>query len=132
VTKPQVRIRRLLGRVRRRVRRLLGGPDHAAEIRALRAEMAEVRAMSKRRNVEHSRVTVQMGAFEERMGRLEELLGSQAPVTDGASEVGQDAIRREQEQARVRMQIVSHYEERLRRVEEAVSKLYDGDARHKV
>jgi hypothetical protein len=43
-----------------------------------------------------------------------------------------DDVRTEHERIRARMQVVSAYEERLRRVEESVTELFDGDRRHLV
>jgi hypothetical protein len=88
------------------------------------------------RALEHGRFSLQVGAMEARLGELEQRLG-QAPlqVEDGtAAEALRivDVVRREHEQIRVRMQIISSYEERLRRVEETVACLYDGDLRHQV
>jgi hypothetical protein len=148
------RTTRVLGRVRRAVLGVTGRPGQLArqqrrldkqakQIRALQTALAAIeqrqRPMelsSNRRDVEHGRVTAQMGAFEERMGRLEELVGTGTFVADDAAMAEArslvEAIRREHAQVRVRMQIVSHYEERLRRVEEALAELYDGDARHQM
>ena len=39
-------------------------------------------------------------------------------------------MRREHDQARVRFQVISAYEERLRRLEAAVVEMYDGDIRN--
>lgn len=148
------RIQRVLGRARRAVLQPTGLPRQlelqrrrldrqAKQIRALQAGLKAVQdgqrpieLTSNRRDVEHARVMVQMGAFEERMGRLEERVGAGTFVADDA-ELAEarslvDVVRREHEQARVRMQIVSHYEERLRRVEEALAPLHGGDLRHPV
>ena len=43
-----------------------------------------------------------------------------------------DEVRTEHARIRARMQVVSAYEERLRRVEESVAELYEGDRRHPV
>jgi hypothetical protein len=43
-----------------------------------------------------------------------------------------DDVRTEHARIRARMQVVSAYEERLRRVEESVTELFDGDRRHLV
>ena len=43
-----------------------------------------------------------------------------------------DEVRTEHARIRARMQVVSAYEERLRRVEESVTELFDGDRRHLV
>ena len=80
-----------------------------------------------------------MGALEQRMGRIEELLGTGTFVADDAEQAEArslvEEVRREHEQVRVRMQIISHYEERLRRLEATVAGLSDlteGEARHLV
>jgi hypothetical protein len=147
MSQPSRTLRRSLGRVRR----ALFGPnnlraqlDHQAkQIDALTKGLASVKERlrpielgSNTREVEHGRLRVQVGVFEERMGRLEQRLESGSFVADDASMAEArslvDEVRHEHEQARVRMQIVSHYEERLRRVEEALATLYDGDVRHPV
>lgn len=138
MTQPQTRIRPALNRIRRVVLKPTGLPrqlsQQAKEIRSLRAALKEVTSTSTHNDLEHSRVTVQMGVFEERMGRMEQMLDTGTFVADDAATAELrslvDSVRQEHEQMRVRMQIVSHYEERLRRVEEGLSKLYDGDARH--
>ena len=43
-----------------------------------------------------------------------------------------DDVRTEHARIRARMQVISAYEERLRRVEESVAELYEGDPRHLV
>ena len=72
--------------------------------------------------------------IEERMGRLEErlrgedLAGDADDRAEARSLVAE--IRREHEQVRIRMQVIGQYEERLRRLEDAVVKMYQGDVRH--
>jgi hypothetical protein len=70
------------------------------------------------------------------MGALEERLQTGTFVADDASMAQArslvDEVRREHEQVRVRMQLVSHYEERLRRVEQALAGLHGGDPRQPV
>jgi hypothetical protein len=147
MTQPSRSLRRSLGRVRRalfvptNVKAQLD--RQARQIEALTASLAGVKeqlgpvaAAEHTRVVEHGRLRVQVGVFEERMGRLEQRLESGTFVADDASMAEArslvDEIRKEHEQARVRMQIVSHYEERLRRVEEAVAGRHGGDVRHPV
>ena len=88
------------------------------------------------RSLEHGRFSLQIGAVEERLGTVEQRLADGHLVADDASMTVArsiiDEVRREHEQIRVRMQIISSYEERLRRVEETAAQLYDGDARHQV
>jgi hypothetical protein len=99
-------------------------------------QLKPLAAAENTRVVEHGRLRVQVGVFEERMGRLEQRLESGSFVADDASMAEArslvDEVRKEHEQARVRMQVVSHYEERLRRLEEGLSALYKGDVRHPV
>jgi chromosome segregation ATPase len=88
------------------------------------------------RALEHGRFSLQLGAAEERLGDLEQRI-SDRPHTVGEGTLPEaqellDAVRREHQQIRVRMQIISAYEERLRRVEETCSALFDGDPRHLV
>ena len=58
-----------------------------------------------------------------------------APLDDAQLATGRgllDEVRTEHARVRARMQVVSAYEERLRRVEESVAELFDGDRRHQV
>lgn len=147
MSSPATSVRRQLARVRRAafVPRSLSAQldQQARQISALTKTVAglterlrPVEVDSHRRDVEHGRVSVQVGVIEERMGALEQRLSSGTFVADDESMAQArslvDEVRREHEQARVRMQIVSHYEERLRRVEETLTQLYDGDTRHRV
>ncbi len=94
------------------------------------AKAADVRAL------EHGRFSHQIGGMEQRLGALEQRISDGRFVADDADEAQArrlvDEIRREHEQIRVRMQIISSYEERLRRVEATAAELYDGDLRHQV
>ncbi|MDP9219789.1 MAG: hypothetical protein M3P23_04520 [Actinomycetota bacterium] len=147
MSQPSRTLRRSLGRVRRalfvpndlRVRLDRQAKQIDALTKALTSVEQRLRTIelgSNTREVEHGRLRVQVGVFEERMGRLEQRLESGSFVADDASMAEArslvDEVRHEHERARVRMQIVSHYEERLRRVEEALATLYDGDVRHPV
>lgn len=94
--------------------------------------------------VERERRDLQAGAVETRLADLEQRLadalaaradgGAPAPdaaaLAEGRSLL--DEVRDEHARARARMQVVAAYEERLRRVEESVAELYDGDRRHLV
>jgi hypothetical protein len=104
--------------------------------KALEARVAHLERVSQVRAVEHERQGFQFGTLEGRLGEIEQRLadGHFVSDTEGEAEARAlvDVIRREHEQIRVRMQIVSAYEERLRRVEESVTELYDGDPRHLV
>ncbi len=153
-------LRRRLGRLRRRV----AGPRASEEVARLRKQHETLRdrierqatqlatlkstvaAMKERslpfeqaanrRQVEHGRVSNQVGVLEERMGRLEERLATGPLIADDADTAEAraliDIVRREHEQVRVRMQIISHYEERLRRLEAAIESLDDSDVRRMV
>ena len=103
------------------------------QVEALRKRIQPVEHASNHREVEHGNLTIQVGVWEQRLGRLEELMARHplSDVTDipeGRSLL--EEIRRQHEQIRVRMQVIAQYEERLRRVEEALVKLYHGDVRH--
>ena len=120
--------------------------QHTKAIERLTARQAEMKEQlrpltiaSNHRDAEHENLTAQMGALEQRMGRIEELLGTGTFVADDAEQAEArslvEEVRREHEQIRVRMQIISHYEERLRRLEATVAGLSDlteGEARHLV
>lgn len=90
------------------------------------------------RDVEFELRRAQLGTVETRLDRLEQGAGpvsttettEPTEATEAASLLAD--IRREHEQIRVRMQIITLYEERLRRVEESLMKLYDGDHRHRL
>ncbi len=88
------------------------------------------------RDLDHERMTSQVRALEERVGKLEEQLADGTVVADTESTQRSisllDEVRREHEQIRVRMQVITWYEERLRRVESSLLALYDGDPRHPV
>jgi hypothetical protein len=82
-----------------------------------------------------------VGALEVRLADLEQLLADSASgvaakrpdeeqLAAGRSLL--DEVRTEHARIRARMQVVSAYEERLRRVEESVTELFDGDRRHLV
>lgn len=152
-------LRRRLGRFRRtrmavratdqRVARLR--KDHAAlrkqvdaqvkQIEALRQAGAKAKPIGEDELryvvVDHGRLTAQVAALEERAARLERehapeivIPGDGAAVAEARSLV--DAIRREHEQVRARLQIIAQYEERLRRVEEAILAIDDSDVRRMV
>ena len=91
--------------------------------------------------VERERRDAQFGTLEARLADLEQGLSDSragvghAPVDEEQLGEGRDlleAVRTEHARIRARMQVVSAYEERLRRVEESVAELYDGDRRHPV
>ncbi len=83
--------------------------------------------------LDYRRTSLQVAGLEERVGRLEQRLTDGELRSDDASAAEArsliEAVRREHDQARVRLQIISSYEERLRRVEASVVAMYDGDIR---
>ena len=90
---------------------------------------------------ERERRDAQFGTIEVRLADLEQRLHDARPQFAGtppddealAEAAGLvDAVRTEHARIRARMQVISAYEERLRRVEESVAELYDGDPRHLV
>lgn len=91
--------------------------------------------------VERERRDTQFGTIEVRLADLEQRLADaasglgDAPLDEQQLAAGRsllDEVRTEHARIRARMQVVSAYEERLRRVEESVAELYDGDRRHPV
>jgi chromosome segregation ATPase len=89
------------------------------------------------RFVQHSRMSVQLGMLERRMGELEERLATGTVTGDDAAREEArgivELVRREHEQVRIRLQLVSHYEERLRRIEAAIESIAEaGDVRRMV
>lgn len=133
LTKQGDRVTRLADKVARQSERLDRQRDLTA---SLGKRLAEVERATKVRSTEHDKLGFQFGAIEQRLGGVEQRLADGRLVTDPAAEAEArrlvDEIRREHEQIRARMQIVSAYEERLRRVEESVAELYTGDPRHLV
>jgi hypothetical protein len=117
--------------------------SQAAQLEKLAARLSELQRQydpfvkaSDLRALEHGRFSHQIGALEHRLGAVEQRLADGALTADDTSLAEArsvvDAVRREHEQIRVRMQIISAYEERLRRVEETAAHLYQGDLRHQV
>jgi chromosome segregation ATPase len=114
---------------------------HARKIESLERNVAAMKERSrpfemsaKYREVEHGRMTVNLAAVEQRLGALEQH-ASDAPLAPGDGAEARsllDAVRREHEQIRVRMQIIAQYEERLRRVEAAIEGLDEADVRRMV
>ena len=93
-----------------------------------------VELASSHRELEHGRAAIQVGQVEERLGRIEERLRGESYVGDASDHAEARSlvaeIRREHERVRIRMQVIGQYEERLRRLEDAVLKMYKGDVRH--
>jgi chromosome segregation ATPase len=99
-------------------------------------QLADLKRHDHTREVDHGRLTSQISALEERVGRLERLLADGARLSDDETNAtARDALeeaRREHEKIRIRMQTVSWYEERLRRVEASLAAVYEGDRRHPI
>lgn len=133
--------------------------SQAAALKALRASVddlrgkhqqrlkdleAQVRYLERARTMEASereRRDAQFGTIEVRLAELEQQVadarsrgGSTAPDEAGLAEAHGlvDEVRTEHARIRARMQVISSYEERLRRVEESLAELYEGDPRHLV
>lgn len=119
-----------LDRLQRRMRSL------QKSVRELQESLAPLVRAHNLRELDQGRAMQQLAALEERVGRIEERLEGDRYDTDDASLTEArnlvDTVRREHDQVRVRMQIVSSYEERLRRLEATMVELYDGDPRHPV
>ena len=91
---------------------------------ALEKEMAVAR-------VDLDRIATDLRSLEQ---RLDAMTAAADPVTGDEAEVVEarnvlEAVRSEHARVRARLQVVSRYEERIRRIEEAVVKLYGGDLR---
>lgn len=110
--------------------------DQAGRLKALRAAITPVTRADNLRELDHQRAMQQLAVLEQRVGRLEERLeGDRYAADDEALRQARslvDTVRREHDQVRVRMQVVSAYEERLRRLEATVTDLYEGDQRHPI
>lgn len=84
------------------------------------------------REVDFRRAMQQLAALETRVGAIEEDGGAVVAAMPGDAAASLrllDEVRREHEQVRVRFQLISSYEERLRRIESMLVELYDGDRR---
>jgi DNA repair exonuclease SbcCD ATPase subunit len=84
-----------------------------------------------------SRSTGQIEAIEQRLATLEDHPLVDGPLTTDDESTAEartllSEVRHEHAQIRARMQLITWYEERLRRVEATLTDLYDGDARHPV
>jgi chromosome segregation ATPase len=99
----------------------------------LREELKPLQRGDGLRNTDLRRMSSQLAAVEERLGKLDDQVHEPTGhLTDAETAEARrliDEIRNEHEQIRVRMQVVSSYEERLRRVEIALLELYDSDLR---
>jgi hypothetical protein len=123
-------------------RRTKAGPDLDQRIRriATRRAKAVVEGVSGRVSrlesdaavvrVDLERIAHQLRALEQRLDSERADVGptSGEPIGDDPAAVLAE-IRREHERIRIRFQTMTRYEERLRRIEDAVVKLYGGDLR---
>ena len=78
---------------------------------------------------------MRLADLEQRARRRPGGARASAPLDDERLAEGRgllEEVRTEHARIRARMQVVSAYEERLRRVEESVAELYEGDRRHPV
>jgi DNA repair exonuclease SbcCD ATPase subunit len=105
-------------------------------VAALTARLGEMETAVHLARVDHGRMSGQVGSLEERLADLEAArqagpLAATDEERDEAHSLVQ-AVRREHDQVRVRMQVVSSYEERLRRVEEAVVEALEGQLKRPV
>jgi chromosome segregation ATPase len=133
VTSEQERTSKQLARQGRQLKQVV------TRLSDIHEQLRPLTIASNHRDAEHEVLTAQMGALEERMGRIEERLGTGRFVADDDEQAEArrlvEEIRAQHEQIRVRMQIVSHYEERLRRLEatvQSLSGLTEDGARHPV
>ena len=127
------RLTRLTDRVAKLSSRLQA--QHEATTR-LDRRLADIERAAKVRATEHDKLGFQFGAIEQRLGALEQRVSDGDLVVDAPAEAEArrllDEVRAEHARVRARLQVVSAYEERLRRVEESVAQVHDGDPRHLV
>ena len=135
IAREQARLDKRIERAEQQGKRI----DRLTEtIAAMQQRFGPVEGIAHVREVDHVRMSSQLAALEARVGRLEQHLSDGVIVgeldADGRATATSllDEIRREHEQIRVRMQVITWYEERLRRVEASLTALYDGDRRHPV
>lgn len=107
--------------------------DQRKTITRLRDDLQSLIGADNLRSVDWGRALHQLGALETRVGRLEETVEKEEFAADDSSVAEAkslvDTVRREHDQVRVRFQVISSYEERMRRLEAAVVNMYDGDMR---
>jgi chromosome segregation ATPase len=110
-------------------------------LKDLQARVAYLDRARTMESSERERRDAQFGTIEVRLADLEQRLRDARGHIDGTrvdrealDEAGSlvEDVRTEHARIRARMQVVSAYEERLRRVEESVAELYEGDPRHLV
>jgi hypothetical protein len=110
-------------------------------LKTLEARVKELGRATAVNTRERERRDNQFGVLEARLADLEQRLAdvragvTATPLDDDGLATGRgllDEVRTEHARIRARMQVVSAYEERLRRVEESVAELFEGDRRHLV
>ncbi|WP_377644032.1 hypothetical protein [Oryzobacter terrae] len=115
--------------------------DQATRVKDLEARVKELDRAAVMEAAERERRDAQLGTLEVRLADLEECLSPTVRGGDVAPPDGEELaqarslvedVRTEHARVRARMQVVSAYEERLRRVEESVAELFEGDPRHLV
>ena len=91
-------------------------------------------AERERRDAQFGTIEVRLAELEQRLHDARTQVGSTTPDGEELAEAQAlvDDVRTEHARIRARMQVVSAYEERLRRVEESVAELFEGDPRHLV
>ena len=110
------------GTILRRLDRQKGTIDrHRERIGKHDRRIAKVEAKTRLLSMDFARIELQLGALEAKVERLARERA--APVTGDSSDVARarnvvDVVQQEHQQIRARFQIISRYEERLRRVED--------------
>lgn len=114
---------------------------HEQRLKDIETQIKDVDRGTVLDTAERERRDTQFGTIEVRLADLEQRLAdaasgaAAAPLDEQQLAEGRgllDEVRTEHSRIRARMQVISSYEERLRRVEESVAELYDGDRRHPV
>jgi len=114
---------------------------HDRQLKALEArvkDLARATALDlregERRDFHFGSLEVRLADLEQRLADTRSGVAATQPDSDqlDAGRALLDEVRTEHARIRARMQVVSAYEERLRRVEESVTQLFDGDRRHPV
>jgi TolA-binding protein len=127
-------IRGLRGELRRQAQLITEQKKAIAQLKQdIRRDLQPLKRNDSLREVDFGRAMHQVGALEARVGRLEaesdtdRLAADDESLAEARSLV--DTVRREHDHARVRLQVMSSYEERVRRLEAAMLEIYDGDLR---
>ena len=121
-----------------------GATEQAKRLKELEARVKDLDRARVMQAAERERRDAQFGTIEVRLADLEQRFvavpaggasGSVAPPDEAELAEARglvEEVRTEHARVRARLQVVSAYEERLRRVEESVAELYEGDPRHLV